>query len=242
MMRLSPCLLLALLAPACADPSPTEPALSGIIELARWRDANGVFGGSLFAILADHGEMFGPPTATDGDCVYTERQHLAGWDMGTLTLEGTTEPVQITRTQGAYFGGDLQYPDGGELRVQTSGGRTSGFTAAVRGPLPLADLRFPSALSRTTPAPIRWTPGTGDEVAIQLAFGSLGVDSAIRCRVADTGELAIPPTLLAMVSSSADGFTFHVARRTVTPGSTSDAEIDVVAGDELHSPPLTLEP
>lgn len=232
----------ALLAPACTESTPPAPAKSGLVTLERWRDASGVYGGQLFGILADQDEVFGPTTATVGDCVYTENQALAGWDMGDLTIEGTTELGPLTRIQGAYFASPLRYLDGGELRVSTSGGVSSAFTATVQAPGPLENLTFPAALSRTTPAPLRWTSGAGDEVAIDLEFGSLGKDSAIHCHVADTGEFAIPPALLAMATPTADGFTFYVGRRAVTPVVTPEAEIEVAAGDVLHSDALTLAP
>jgi len=243
MMRCFITSIIALIAPACTDPTPTDPVKMGLIKLERWRDASGIYGGQLFGILADNSEVFGTPTATDGDCVYTEKQEISGWSMGDLTIEGTTALGQLTRIQGAYFGDGLQYPDGAELHVSASGGvLSSGFMATVQAPGSLENLAFPSALSRTTPAPIRWTSGMGDEVAIDLVFGSLGKDSAIHCRVTDTGEFAIPPTLLAMVSPTADGFTFYVVRRNVAQVSTPEAEIDVVAGDVLHSTVVSLEP
>lgn len=192
-----------------------------------------------YAVMLDR-PLETPLASADG-CSTTS---LFGYDsslaVGTVTITGTTSPVTLERpgVKGLYRPNaavptDL-FTDGAQLMVHATGATVPEFTGTVTAPTPLANVVFPTALSRSAPATITWTQGSGTTMWFLL----LSEEATMLCKGPDNGSFTLTTGALALLPASTTSARIY-ANRVVETTTTAGAwtiyirAADAVSGTEI---------
>lgn len=146
----------------------------------------------------------------------------AAQDVGVVTIEGLSAPVEMTSRPPVYFYnfiGDLPHPgfmEGDEVRLTADG-----FSLRTLGVAPLDVTTATLAIDRDAPAVVEWTAATADpaiRLTLELNIANHGgTPGRIVCTAEDTGRFEIPAALVtALLDFGFSGFpTVRISREGV---------------------------
>lgn len=182
-------------------------------------------------------------TLADADgCVTMPNNPATSLPAGTITITGTTAAVTLVQAgQGEVYSPNAPAPTdlftaGATLTVSGTGATVPAFTGTVTAPAKLENVAFPSTLSRSAPATITWTAGTGTAMWFLLTTSG----GAMLCRGPDNGSFTLTTAALALLSSTATSariIGYRVSETTATAGAW---KIYLRAADGLTSTQITL--
>jgi len=133
----------------------------------------------------------------------------------------------------------LNWKPGDTLQADGDGAVVTTFDGVVNAPSHLVSV-MPAALNGASTAHIplgqdltvTWAAGAGQLVSLQLADTSS--KASVTCTGPDSGQLVLPHSILSMMVKSTH-VTATLARVNMLKGTSSNADIGIVATSELHT-------
>ncbi len=168
----------------------------------------------------------GAGEACDDDNTCTP--YPSNMDVGTVTIDGLSHPVEMTSKQPVWFYthiGALDHPafgPGDAITLEAAGGGVEAFTLQGAGIEPLDMISDAMPMEVGVPALLEWTPqaDAGSPARVQLHVSIAnhgGVPAFIACDVDDTGSYEIPALLVeSLLAVGASGWpSVGITRQTV---------------------------
>ncbi len=165
-------------------------------------------------------------------------------DLGTVTIDGLTAPVQMTARAPVYFYnflGDLPHPafaHGDAIAM----GASVGPSIATVGVEALEVSTSSLAVQRDVASTLEWTAAAADDgvrMELELSIANHGgTPGRILCTLPDSGSFTIPVALTnALLDRGFSGFpSVTLTRQGAQTGATSDGCMELVARSEVVVP------